>query len=96
LKSFSGDIIEIIRGETSFSSGYLDDKERLNKLLNYCREFFKREIKIEITGEKVNTNDDKDIARQPSDLPLPVQDVIRIFNGEIKGEIPAQKKKKNH
>ena len=103
LKSFRGSTMKIIRGESSFSSGYLDDIERFNKLLAYCREFFKREIKIEIIGKKVNANIDKDIAPQEkrerngkgySDLSRPVQDLIQIFGGEIKGENSVNTKEK--
>ena len=91
LKNFSGDTIEISRGEGPFSSVYLDDTENLNRLLGYCREFFRREIKISITGNKVKADIRRD--NSPSDLPASVQDVIRLFEGEIKGENPVAKKK---
>jgi DNA polymerase-3 subunit gamma/tau len=90
-KNFSGDTIEISRGEGPFSSVYLDDTENLNRLLGYCREFFKREIKIRITGNKVKADIHKD--NSPSDLPGPVRDVIQLFEGEIKGKNPVSKKK---
>jgi hypothetical protein len=91
LKNFSGDTIEISRGEGPFSSVYLDDTENLNRLLGYCREFFRREIKISITGNKVKADIRRD--NSPSDLPAAVQDVIQLFEGEIKGENPVAKKK---
>lgn len=91
LKGFSGDTVEIARGETPFSSVYLDDTENLNRLLDYCREFFKREIKIRITGNKVKADIHKE--KNPSDLPGPVRDVIQVFEGQIKRENPVSKKK---
>ena len=91
LKDFSGDTIEIARGETPFSSVYLDDTENLNRLLDYCREFFKREIRIRITGNKIKADIHKD--KSPSDLPGPVRDVIQVFEGQIKGKNPVSKKK---
>ncbi|HJX34869.1 MAG TPA: DNA polymerase III subunit gamma/tau [Desulfatiglandales bacterium] len=91
LKGFSGDSIEIARGESPFSSVYLDDTENLNKFLGYCREFFKREIRIRMIGNKVKADIHKD--NIPSDLPSPVRDVIQVFEGQIKGENPVSKKK---
>jgi len=91
LKGFSGDSIEIARGESPFSSVYLDDTENLNKFLGYCREFFKREIRIRMIGNKVKADIHKD--NIPSDLPGPVRDVIQVFEGQIKGENPVSKKK---
>jgi DNA polymerase-3 subunit gamma/tau len=103
VKSFRGDTLEIMRGKSSFSAGYLDDEERFNKLLGHCKDFFKRGIKIELADEKDSPDMDRDMAGQGnpeskaeghSELPRPVQDVLRIFEGKITGEIPAKKKKK--
>jgi DNA polymerase-3 subunit gamma/tau len=103
VKSFGGETLEIMRGKSSFSAGYLDDEERFNKLLGYCKDFFKRGIKIELVDEKDSPDGDKDTAVQEnpeskagghSEFPRPVQDVLRIFEGKITGEIPAKKKKK--
>ena len=85
LNSFMGDTIEIKRGKSSFSSVYLDDADRLNRLLDYCREFFGREIKIKILGERVSNSNDKGAVNDRSDLPRPVQEVLEIFKGELKG-----------
>jgi DNA polymerase-3 subunit gamma/tau len=103
VKSFGGETLEIMRGKSPFSAGYLDDEERFNKLLGYCKDFFKRGIKIELVDEKDSPDGDKDMAVQEnpeskagghSEFPRPVQDVLRIFEGKITGEIPAKKKKK--
>jgi len=102
LKSFSGDTLEIVRGNSSFSSGYLDEPERLDKLIGYCRDLFKRDIKIKIIRDRKNNNKGimrsgqgkKDVDREKNpDLPLPVQEVLKVFQGEIKGEVPVSGKK---
>lgn len=99
-KGFTGSSIELIRGESSFSSVYLDDEERMGKLTAYCREFFGRDIKIRIIGNgAVNKAEtpkaaakDEPKARQYSDMPGPVQEVLKIFNGEIKEDAASGKK----
>lgn len=99
-KAMSGNTIEIIRGGSSFSSVYLDDEERMAKLTAYCQDFFKRDVRIKILGdvpraEKQNgMKKDEPRVKQYTDMPQPVQDVLKIFNGEIKGEAPSSKKEK--
>ena len=104
LKSFSESMVQIERGDNSFSSTYLDDPERLNKLLDYCRDFFKREIDIKIIGKKFKNKTSKKIdpgkksnskGGKPSELPQYVQNVLNIFDGEVKEEINMNKKEKN-
>jgi len=99
-KGFSGDGIEIIRGESAFSSVYFDDVERMDKLISYCGEFFGRKVKIKILGNTAadkgepagKGKKDESRPRQYADMPRPVQDVMDIFKGEIRGEIPSAKK----
>lgn len=99
-KGMSGDTIELIRGESSFSSVYLDDEERMAKLTDYCRDFFKRDVKIRILGDVSRAETpgrpkkNEQGARRYSDMPQPVQDVLKVFNGEIKGDAPLSKKEK--
>ena len=104
LKGLSGNNIELVRGESAFSAVYLDDEERMEKLTAYCREFFGGQIKIKITGEIPAGKTDqqsrakKDETRQKryDDMPRPVQDVLKIFNGEIKDGIsPSRKETKS-
>jgi DNA polymerase III subunit gamma/tau len=85
--------IEILRGETAFSSAYLDDEERIEKLTNYCKDYFKRDLKIKVSGNAApprteqasRTKKEETRARQYSEMPKQVQDVMDIFKGEIKG-----------
>jgi len=101
LKSFSGDTLEISRGSSSFSSSYLDDPERFDKLIGYCRDLFKRDIAIKIVGDRIKTNGiirsgqgKKDTeSDKNTDLPRPVQEVLKVFQGEIKQEVPVDGKK---
>ncbi len=99
-KDLTGGSIELIRGESSFSSVYLDDEERMDRLTAYCREFFGRDVRIRITGNAPSNKTeqpkkpakDESRTRQYSEMPRPVQDVLKIFNGEIRGDAPAAKK----
>ncbi len=92
------DMAEISRGDNAFASTYLDDPERYDKLAAYCRNFFKRAVKIKLVGP-VPKSTEKDTvpgkgnpapsAKQRTDLPPPVQNVLDIFQGEVKEEIPV-------
>jgi DNA polymerase-3 subunit gamma/tau len=94
--------VEISKDKRSFSSTYFDDKERFNLLSEYCREFFQRAIRIAIVDNN-HTQPKEEIASKVSqpetakhpDLPQPVQDVINMFEGEIREEYPAQKEGQN-
>ncbi len=94
-----GQTLEIARGDNPFSSSYLDEPERLSKFVEYCREFFNRDLKVKIVDDK--EKDDRmevpereeahDKGKEHSDLPQPVQDILQIFQGEIKGEVSIKK-----
>jgi hypothetical protein len=95
-----GQTLEIARGDNSFSSSYLDEPERLNKFIDYCRDFFKSELKIKIVDDKdkgqeieaPKRKETKHKKEEHSDLPQPVQDILQIFQGEIKEEVSTEKK----
>ncbi len=91
VKSYDGDILEIIRGNTSFSSGYLDEPDRFKSFIHYCHEYFNRDIEIKILGDRVNHG--VKAGNPSSDLPDAVQEVIHVFNGRIKDEIDINEKK---
>jgi hypothetical protein len=101
LLSLTEDTLEIARGNNSFSSSYLDEQERLNKFVGYCRDFFKRDLKIKIVDNRGNNNEKINFPREEklhstgkkySDLPRPVQDILQVFQGEIKKEVLVEKK----
>jgi DNA polymerase III subunit gamma/tau len=91
-RGFTGGSIELLRGESAFSSVYLDDEERVEKLTNYCRDFFKRDVRIKVTGNAAPSRTEQagrgkkeeTRQRQYADVPRQVQDVLDIFKGEIK------------
>jgi hypothetical protein len=95
-----GHTLEIARGGNPFSSSYLDEPERLDKLIEYCREFFKRDLIIKIVDDKkkdkrsldpeIEGADDKQ--KDHLELPQPVQDILQIFQGEIKEEVSIDKR----
>ncbi len=93
-----GQTLEIARGDNPFSSSYLDEPERLNKLIDYCREFFRSDLKIKIVDDKdkgqeieaPKREETKHKKEEHSDLPQPVQDILQIFQGEIKEEVSTE------
>ncbi|NIR14531.1 MAG: hypothetical protein GWN86_11560, partial [Desulfobacterales bacterium] len=93
-----GQTLEIARGDNPFSSSYLDEPERLDKFIEYCREFFKRDLIIKIVDDKKKDEIINAIEREEahykqkkhSDLPQPVQDILQIFQGEIKEEVSIE------
>jgi len=94
-----GETLEILRGDNPFSSSYLDEPERLNKFIEYCREFFKRDLQIKIVDDKkkddrTNVPEIEEVhveQKGHSDLPKTVQDILQIFQGEIKEEVSIKK-----
>jgi DNA polymerase-3 subunit gamma/tau len=96
--------LEIAKGNQSFSSTYFEDPEKLKQLSNYCRDFFKRDIKVRIVGnsqpfsqkEPLNgAEKSRSKAKVQSDLPAPVQDILHMFQGEIIGIENKNRSKKN-
>ncbi|MCF8061841.1 MAG: DNA polymerase III subunit gamma/tau [Deltaproteobacteria bacterium] len=95
-----GETLEIERGANPFSATYLDEQERLTRLTDLAREFFGRALKIRISGDRnppakkpVKEEEEPDGAgTEPSAggaVPRPVQDVLRIFQGELREEAPS-------
>jgi DNA polymerase-3 subunit gamma/tau len=89
----NGDTLEIAAGDNAFSASYFDDSERLDKFNHLCRNFFGKDYKIKVVTHPVDTKAHKKSTKgkkdEPekishSDLPQPVQDVLQIFQGEIK------------
>ena len=88
----SGNTIEIAKGGSPFSSAYLDEPERLQKLVEFCRDFFKRDVQIKIALQKAKTEGEHKPSQAETkrpDLPPPVQDVLDIFQGTVREEIFA-------
>ena len=50
--NFSGNTLEITKGGSGFEASYLDDPERLDKFKGLCRDFFRHEVAVKISGRK--------------------------------------------
>ena len=95
----TGETLEIESGNQSFSSKYFDDKERYDQLVNYCREFFRKDLKVKIIvnhhaparaqkepKEKVFRRE----APEDSKLPQTAQEILNLFEGQIMKENPIR------
>jgi DNA polymerase-3 subunit gamma/tau len=89
------DMLKIVKGTGTFSSSYFDDPKSLKQLTDYCREFFEREISVEIIendpypSPKEKTPKDEQAGskiNKYSNLSAPVQDILDVFQGEIEKE----------
>jgi DNA polymerase-3 subunit gamma/tau len=91
-----GNVLELAKGENSFSGTYLDDPERKKKLEEYCREYFGRDMEVRVIREEKNSNSSRPAKKKEDrglDFPAPVRDVLELFNGEIQGGVPEKRKK---
>ncbi len=93
LLSLDQGTLEIAKGKQSFSADYFDDNENLEQLTSFCREYFNRDMRIVIKANQQDPADKKktDLKAESreresinSDLPQPVQDILRVFQGEVK------------
>jgi DNA polymerase-3 subunit gamma/tau len=94
--NLTNDTLEMACGGNPFSTGFFDESDRIEKLAGYCGDFFKRDIKIKIAKQEKNkikkTSLPKKEETRPgvikdSHLPSHVQEVLEIFQGEVKGEV---------
>jgi len=90
--SLSRDTLELGKGAKSFSAAYFDDTEKVDQLRAYCKEFFGREVRIDLLGN-ANPPESKKRLFPPKTgtagretkkaFPSPVQDIIDVFKGEV-------------
>ena len=91
----SGDTLKIQRGKSSFSATYLDDPDRLKRFRDACSRFFGRDLHIVIVNgqsqekEKIEVEKLESHENQQTVVSRPVQVLLDVFQGEIKGEVPA-------
>jgi len=95
----TGETLEIESGNQSFSSKYFDDKERYEQLINYCREFFQKDLQVKI---RVNHRAPARTQKEPeekvfrrevpedSKLPQTAQEILNLFEGQIMKENPIK------
>jgi len=91
----TGETLEIESGNQSFSSKYFDDKERYEQLINYCREFFQKDLQVKISVNhhapvRTQKEPEKKVLRRqaPKDSKLPqtAQEILNLFEGQIMKE----------
>jgi hypothetical protein len=93
--NMDGDTIEIAKAGNAFSADFLEDPERLEKLKGHCKAFFKREMEIRVlkgAGDNAHhamNNDRKGAPKKNNahDLSPPVQDILDVFQAEVKGVV---------
>ena len=92
LERLSGDLLELKKGSRTFSAAYFDDGEKVEQLRAYCKEFFGRDIRLNLLGspkplapkEKTPPQKVRKMHKHAQkDLPPQVQDVLDVFQGEI-------------
>jgi DNA polymerase-3 subunit gamma/tau len=90
----SAEIVVIGRSPKPFNT-YLDDSEKGDKLRAYVLEFFKRDVKIKVSAQnKAEESPPPRQAAKASSHPQGVQDVLNMFQGEIRGEVPEDQRRK--
>ncbi|MFC1840606.1 DNA polymerase III subunit gamma/tau [Thermodesulfobacteriota bacterium] len=92
LLNHSDKSIKIERGNSAFCINYLKDKENIEKLNTFLKDYYERDIGIIITAHETTEADKKKTITIPpeQDLPKSVMEVIKVFKGELKEE-PAGK-----
>ena len=95
----TGETLEIETANQSFSSKYFDDKERYEQLIDYCREFFQKDLQVKI---RVNHHAPARTQKEPkekvlthqvskdSKLPQTAREILNLFEGQIMEENPIR------
>ena len=95
--NISKGLLEIAKSSQAFSSSYFDDKDRYEQLVSFCRDFFEPDMRVKIVSvnRPVHQNVQELKIHAPvtqpqrhSDLPEPVQEILSMFDGEIKNGYP--------
>jgi len=94
LEASAGAVV-IEKSPKPFESAYFDDSERSEKLKAYVLQFFKREVKINFSPQKKGEESPPPKqAPQAPPQPQGVQDVLNMFQGEIRGEVSEDQRRK--
>jgi hypothetical protein len=91
----SGQSVVIGKSSKSFDNSFFDEPERSEKLKTYGLEFFKRPVKISFSPPK--REEESPPPKQAPQAPPPpqgVQDVLNMFQGEIRGEVSEDQRRK--
>jgi DNA polymerase-3 subunit gamma/tau len=93
----SSEAVVIGKSPKRFESGYFDDAERVEELRRCVLQFFKREVRIHFNAPKKG-EEPPPPKQAPQAPPQPqsqgVQDVLNMFQGEIRGEVSEDQRRK--
>jgi DNA polymerase-3 subunit gamma/tau len=90
----TADSLQIARGSQPFTRHYFEDEVKREELRGYAKAFFVRDLEIRVLDSADARPEDTRQAEGPTpvsadeaagDLSAPVQDILRIFQGEIQG-----------
>jgi len=91
----SAETVVIGKSPKPIESAYFDDSERSEKLKTYVLQFFKGEVKISFRPQKKGEESPPPKqAPQAAPPPQGVQDVLNMFQGEIRGEVSEDQRRK--
>ena len=95
-KQLTEEVLEIENGDHKFSSGYFEEQEKRDQLAGYCRAFFQRDIRVNISArplastsgkDSVNSKNKKINPTEPLELHPEVRDVAQnvldLFEGKL-------------
>jgi DNA polymerase-3 subunit gamma/tau len=91
----------VVIGKSSkpFDNTYFDEPDRSEKLKAYSLQFFKREVKIKFSAQ-VTVEENRPPKQAPQEQaqaqphPQGVQDVLNMFQGEVRGEVTEDQRRK--
>ena len=78
----------IERGNTSFSIRYLNDPENIEKLGNFCKDYYEKDMRVVIKLPKEESAKTEPVQIEKQEIPQSVKEVLNVFKGELK-ENPA-------
>jgi len=98
----TGETLEIESPDDPFSSRYFEDADHYRQLKGYCRDFFDRDMKIDLcTRHQPSSNPSKPESgkgiskgsnTQDAPIPQTAKDVLRLFDGQMMEEKPRYDK----
>jgi DNA polymerase-3 subunit gamma/tau len=90
----SAETVVIAKAPKPFDT-YFDDSEKNDKLRALGLQFFKRDVKIKVSGQN-REGESRPPKQTPQAPPHPqgVQDVLNMFQGEIRGEVSEDQRRK--
>jgi len=91
----SAETVVIGKSAKPFDNSFFDESERSEKFRAFSLQFFKREVKISFSPQKKG-EESRPPKQAPQAPPPPqgVQDVLNMFQGEIRGEVSEDQRRK--